>query len=335
MNLTQRIESFVTLGNRLRNLTESEKLAAAHQAHLYNNWFIPENVLYALEAIETQLTEQTLNLWLQKYSFQQINPQTVALVMAGNIPLVGFHDLLCVLLSGHKALIKPSSQDSFLMKWVAKLLVEINPLWQEKISFTENTIADFQAVIATGSNNSARYFEQYFSKYPHIIRKSRTSVAVITGNETDEELQKLSEDVFRYYGLGCRNVSKVFVPQGYDFTKMLDNFQSWAKIIDNHRYQNNYDYNKSIYLVNSIPHLDTGFLLITENPQLVSPISVLYFDYYNNETELAETLLVLKENLQCIVATNYSQSQPFGKAQQPEIDDYADGIDTMKFLKSL
>jgi hypothetical protein len=335
MNLSERIISFIQLGEKLRNLSQDEKFTIARQAHILNNWFVEDNVIYALDAIAGELTEEKLNQWLSNYDFSKTQPKKVAIIMAGNIPLVGFHDLLCVLLAGHEALIKPSSQDTFLIRLIAKYLTEIDEAWQGKITITTEVLKNFQAVIATGSNNSALYFEYYFRKNPHIIRKNRTSVAIITGNETTEELVRFGEDVFRYYGLGCRNVSKVFVPEGYDFTKMLDNFLPWEKVMDNHKYKNNYDYNKSIYLVNRIAHLDTGYMLLTENQQLISPISVLFCQYYENQTDLAETILSLQSDLQCIVATNYPDSQPFGKAQQPKLNDYADGIDTMKFLQGL
>lgn len=335
MNLSERIISFIQLGKKLRNLSQDEKFNIARQAHILNNWFVEDNVIYALDAIAGELTEEKIISWVSNYDFSKTQPKKVAIIMAGNIPFVGFHDLLCVLLAGHEAIVKPSSQDTFLIKLIAKYLTEIDAEWQGKITITTEVIKNFQAVIATGSNNSALYFEYYFRKNPHIIRRNRTSVAIITGNETTEELVRFGEDVFRYYGLGCRNVSKVFVPEGYDFTKMLDNFLPWEKVMDNHKYKNNYDYNKSIYLVNRIAHLDTGYMLLTENQQLISPISVLFCQYYENQTDLAETILSLQSDLQCIVATDYPDSQPFGKAQQPKLNDYADGIDTMKFLQGL
>ena len=253
--------------------------------------------------------------------------------MAGNIPLVGFHDLLCVLVSGHILLAKPSSEDTVLMTWVAGQLVEIEPRLREFIRFAPRLNAA-DAYIATGSDNTARYFEYYFGRKPNLIRRNRTSLAILTGRETDHDLGLLGEDIFRYYGLGCRNVSKLYAPAGYSFVPLLDALQPWHHVLDHHRYQNNYDYNKSILLVNQTPHLDNSFLLLTASPQLVSPISVVHYGAYQHEVDLADQLTDVAAQTQCLVSAGrrYPGSFAFGQAQHPGVADYADGIDTMQFL---
>ena len=243
--------------------------------------------------------------------------------------------MICVLLSGHKAAIKLSSQDLFLMQWIIRKLCEIEPAFIDQIDVCEQ-LKVMDAVIATGSNNTARYFDYYFGKYPHIIRKNRTSVAILNGKETDTELMKLGKDVFTYFGLGCRNVSKIWVPQDYDFLPLLDLWASFKKVADNFKYHNNYEYNKSIYLVNGVTHLDTGFLLLTESEALTSPISVLYYQQYQNLTEVDQYLTQNQDKIQCIVSSQLSKNFiPFGQTQVPEISDYADGMDVMRFLNTL
>jgi hypothetical protein len=336
MNLDERISSFIELGKQLKNLPETEKLALAAQAHRLNTWFSTENVLYAFDAIQEYLTKDKLNKWLQNYDFQTVIPKKIGVIMAGNIPMVGFHDFMSVLLAGHILYAKTSSDDNFLIREIARMLIEIDIRWKDKINFITGLMKDFEAIIATGSNNSARYFEQYFGKYPHIIRKNRTSVAVLSGDETTEELASLGNDILRYYGLGCRNVSKIFVPKDYNFIPMLDALMNWEHILDNHRYQNNYDYNKSIYLVNRVVHLDTGFLLLTHSTQLVSPISVLYYENYENLADLEQKLALIHDNLQCITSKiQLANKKDLGNAQTPALEDYADGVDTMKFLVNL
>ena len=256
--------------------------------------------------------------------------------MAGNIPLVGFHDLLSVLISGHQALVKLSSQDNVLMQFMISELKSISEDLAQNIIQAER-MNEADAIIATGSDNSARYFKHYFAEKPHIIRQNRTAVAVIRGDETTEELKHFGRDYFQYFGLGCRNVSKIYAPKAYDFVKLIDALMDYETVLDHHKYRNNYDYNKSIYLVNGEPHFDSGFFLMRESEALVSPISVLFYEYYNNEAELNLTLAKHNEKIQCIVAANawYEGSIPLGKAQQPELWDYADGVDTLEFLSGL
>jgi len=333
MNHSDRLAAFVALGQRLHTLSEDELASLGARARNQNNWFTPTNVAYAIRGIAEMLAEEPLRQWAGRYPAEPEQPRQIGVVMAGNIPLVGFHDMLCVLLSGHILLAKPSSDDTVLMTWIAGELVEIEPRFEEWIRFAPRLNAA-DAFIATGSDNTGRYFEYYFGKKPNLIRRNRTSLAILTGRESDHDLGLLGEDIFRYYGLGCRNVSKLYVPLGFSFPTLLDALQPWHHILDHHKYQNNYDYNKSILLVNGVPHYDNGFLLLTESPQLVSPISVVHYEGYQNEVDLVERLTMVAAQTQCLVSAGgqYPGSFAFGRAQHPQVWDYADGIDTMKFL---
>jgi hypothetical protein len=268
-----------------------------------------------------------------------LSPKTsikVGLVMAGNIPLVGFHDLLSVLISGHIAHVKFSSQDSFLMQFMINEIKSISEEMSKHIVLVER-MNDADAIIATGSDNSARYFKHYFASKPHIIRQNRTAIAVLNGEETKEELKAFGDDYFQYFGLGCRNVSKVYVPKGYELPRLIDALLGYEKVLDHHKYRNNYDYNKSIYLVNKESHLDSGFFMMRESEELVSPISVLFYEYYSSPAELDLVLATNSEKIQCVVSANawYEGSLPLGKAQNPELWDYADGVDTLEFLSGI
>ena len=254
--------------------------------------------------------------------------------VAGNIPLAGFHDLLSILVSGHALMAKLSSKDSVLPTFLADKLVEIEPKFAPAISLVPR-LRGFDAVIATGSDNSARYFQYYFGKYPHIIRKNRTSCAILEGTENDEELRLLGKDVFSYFGLGCRNVSKIFVPEDFDPVRLVNAWDVYVDIIHHHKYHNNYDYQKSILLVNKIPFYDSGFVILQENEKLVSPISVVYLQRYTNLDALTTHLDEIEEKVQCIVGKTRPANVPFGQAQEPELWDYADAVDTMKFLEEL
>ncbi|MBG8553599.1 acyl-CoA reductase [Hymenobacter guriensis] len=336
MNQADRLAAFVALGQRLHQLSDDELTTLAARARNQNAWFDKPNVASAFRGIAELLQGEPLRAWASRYRPEPETPRQVGVVMAGNIPLVGFHDALCVLLSGHTLLAKLSSDDTVLMRWVLDELTQLEPRFDERIKLVERLNAA-DAFIATGSDNTARYFEFYFGKKPNIIRRNRSSLAVLTGRETDHDLGLLGEDIFRYYGLGCRNVSSLYVPEGYSFTPLLDALAPWHHATDHHKYQNNYDYNKSILLVNGVPHFDSGFLLLTENPQLVSPISVLHYVTYQHEVDLADKLTDLGERVQCIVSAGgqYPGSFPFGRAQCPAITDYADGVDTMAFLAAL
>ncbi|TGE24626.1 acyl-CoA reductase [Hymenobacter aquaticus] len=336
MNHSERLAAFVALGLRLHHLSADELAALVGRARNANNWFDEPNVHAALLGVAHLLEEDTLRTWAGRYPAEPPHPRRVGVVMAGNIPLVGFHDLLCVLISGHYLLAKPSSEDKILMNWVAQELITIEPRFAERISFVER-LNEADAFIATGSNNTARYFEYYFSKKPNLIRRNRTSLAILTGEESAETLAALGRDIFQYYGLGCRNVSKLYVPEGYSFTPLLDALQPWETVLRHNRYQNNYDYNKSILLVNNVPHYDNGFLLLNEAGPLVSPISVLHYGTYGSEVDLVDQLTDVAEQIQCIVSdgARYAGSFAFGQAQSPKVTDYADGIDTMAFLAEI
>jgi len=334
MNLEHRISAFVKLGNHLSNLSDEAFETLALNARSENPWFTAENVKRSLTGITQYLKEDKLRQWTSAYTLNPAKPKEVALVLAGNIPLVGFHDLLCVLISGHHAQVKLSSKDSKLIQYLIKHLIWLEPAFEQTIIVKENKLENFDAVIATGSDNSARYFEYYFGKYPNIIRKNRSSCVILSGNESVEEIDALGEDIFSYFGLGCRNVSKAFVPKGYDLAKILSRWEAYKDIIHHHKYCNNYDYQKSILLVNLIPFLDNGFILLQQNQKLVSPISVLYYEYYTDQADLENKLKEHSEKIQCIVGTQKPATIPFGSAQYPEVWDYADNVDTLKFLET-
>ena len=298
----------------------------------YNGWFTPHQVQNALGAWAKALTPGNLDKWLSAYDIAPREPKTVALVLAGNIPMVGFHDFLCVLLAGHKALVKLSSNDNKLLPLLADYLISTDPAFKDCIVFTEGKIGNFDAVIATGSNNTARYFEYYFRDKPAIIRKNRNSAAVLTGNETREELEALGEDIFRYFGLGCRNVSKLFVPEGYDFAPFFEAMYKYAGVIEDEKYANNYDYNKAVFLMSQYKILDNGFMTIKEDTGYASPISSVFYEYYRDLPELEKRLADDAEKLQCVVSGALQNSVPFGKTQRPELWDYADNVDTLAFL---
>ncbi len=331
MTFQQRLKAFTELGTKLRNITESQLDEWYFKATGFNNWFTRESVKQAIEAIGNMLEPEKLVEWTSRYPQNSASDKVIGVVMAGNIPLVGFHDFLSILMAGHKVQAKLSTQDPYLLKEIAQLLIQIEPAFNHSIALTQDQLKGFDAVIATGSDNSARYFQQYFGQYPHIIRKNRTAVAVLTGHESDAEIQALGNDIFQYYGLGCRNVSKLFVPKGYDFVAFIKNLESFEHLRDHHKWVNNYDYNKSIYLVNGEDHLDSGTFLMKESEQWVSPISVIFYEFYTSEQTLNQQLNEHKELMQCVVGTSKQFIAP-GKAQQPELWDYADGIDTMEFL---
>ncbi len=336
MTLENRIEAFVELGKRLKNLTPDDLHMWARLGSSRNPWFDEENVSRALQGIATMLDEQYLREWIYPYHLKHVTPKNVGVVMAGNIPMVGFHDFLSVLLSGHNLKAKLSTDDELLMKKLAEMLIQIEPAFANQFEFV-GLLKDADAIIATGSDNTSRYFEYYFAKRPHIIRKNRTSIGVLTGHEEADDLRALGEDVFRYYGLGCRNVSKVFVPEGYAFDKFFEANEHRKTLLDHHKYQNNYDYNKSILLVNKEPHFDNGFMLIRPSSELVSPISVLFYETFSSLSDLRHKLAAVKDKTQVVVSAHgwLEGSIPFGEAQCPMVWDYADGVDTMAFLQKL
>lgn len=309
-------------------------LIALSQSH--NNWFTPDNVHFSLSSWADALTEDNLNQWLSAYSFNEKEPKNVGLILAGNIPLVGFHDFVSVLVSGHNVLVKTSSKDDYLIKFLAKYLIALDARFKDKITFVEGKLEGFDAVIATGSNNTARYFEYYFKDKPSIIRKSRNSIAVLTGMETPEEMILLSEDVFRYFGLGCRNVSKIFVPKNYNFDAFFNGMFAQKDVIYYEKYANNYDYNKAVFLMSNFQLLDNEFLTIKEDTSHASPISSVFYEYYDDINEVKTRLQQDAESIQCVVSNGIiDNSISFGETQKPKLWDYADNVDTIAFLNNL
>ncbi len=347
MSVNKRIIAFTELGKQLKLSlkTESKDIAIANfkdviqKASATNEWFTATNLSNAIAAIADSLSEQNIHAWLSKYQAlpEYKTSKTVALIMAGNIPLVGFHDLLSVLISGHKAVVKLSSKDDLLIKGIVELLINIEAEFKNTVYFTDSQLTDFDAVIATGSSNSSRYFEYYFGKYPNIIRKNRNSVAVITGNETKEELELLADDIFQYFGLGCRNVSKLFIPDDFDVDRFFKAMFHYKDLINHNKYANNYTYNHSVYLMNKIAFLENGFLILKEDLGMSSPISVIFYERYSKIETLKERLKIEAENIQCVVSNEKELPNRvgFGEAQKPQLWDYADNVDTMKFLLSL
>jgi len=349
MDLEQRINAFVKLGAFLNQFQQNESIrnenieanalfydGFKHQLKLakeHNGWFTKENIIFTLKNWSNALTRNNINQWASKYNFNTSKPQTVAIIMAGNIPLVGFHDFLSVLISGHNVLVKQSSNDKHLLPFLAKYLEVVEPNFKGKIKFTEEKLENFDAVIATGSDNTARYFEYYFKNKPSIIRKNRNSVAILTGNETKEELEALADDIFRYYGLGCRNVSKFFIPKEYNFDAFFNAVYKWHSIIDGAKYANNYDYNKAVYLMSEFEMLENGFLMIKEDESYSSPIATLFYEKYNSIAELQQQLDTDSDKIQCIVANGFTDNEiAFGETQNPQLWDYADNVDTVDFL---
>ncbi|QTE23410.1 acyl-CoA reductase [Polaribacter cellanae] len=351
-SIQNRITAFAKLGTFLSQFSQ-EKVAKKeniehndlffdgfkHQlkiAQENNSWFTKENLLFSLESWSKTLTKSNLEKWIFNNNLKIKTPKTVAIVMAGNIPLVGFHDFLSVLISGHSVLVKQSSGDKHILPFLAKYLEYVEEEFKGNITFTEEKLENFDAVIATGNDNTARYFEYYFKDKPNIIRKSRNSVAVLKGNETEEDLQKLADDVFTYFGLGCRSVSKIYVPKNYDFNNFFNGMYVKKDIIENAKYANNYDYNKAVYLMSEFDLLENGFLMIKEDKSYSSPIATVFYEYYDNEIDLKIKLYEDKDKIQCIVAKDFIENEvDFGETQNPQLWDYADGINTLQFLSEI
>ena len=341
MNTAQTLKAFVKLGGHLDaelQDTSSQLQKLIREAKQYNGWFTEENVATSVRAITPNLNTEKLTDWLSNYQIPSTkSPFKIGVIMAGNIPLVGFHDFMCVLFSENIFIGKTSSQDSHLLPYIADQLIKIEPAFKERIFFADK-LNDIDAVIATGSDNSARYFDYYFGKYPHIIRKNRNSIAILDGTETAEQVELLGKDIFQYFGLGCRNVSKIFIPEDYKVDSFFKPIESYSDIIHHHKYANNYNYNRTIYLMNKNKFYDNGFLVLKGDAALASPVGVLFFEYYNDLKSLEKKLAADKNKIQCIVGKIKSEQLniiPFGKAQSPDLSDYADEVDTMKFLLGL
>lgn len=347
MDRKARIRLFVHLGVILHEIAEDKDYSGYHlgvskeeyedfrgivaRVHVFNPWFTPENVRKALHGIAGWLTEEKLTNWVESYPESTVSKR-VGMVMAGNIPLVGFHDFLCVLLSGHVAVCKFSSNDNKLWPGLIGLLIALDEGISVQIRVSPAKLGEVDAIIATGSDNSSRYFEHYFSRYPHIIRKNRTSVAVLTGKETDEELRLLGNDIFNYYGLGCRNVSQLLVPQEYDLNRFFGAILPFSDIINHHKYANNFDYYRALYLMNQEAILENGFVLLRFSDQLFTPLSVVNCMRYADGQEVVDYLAANSDKIQVVVGRDYV---PFGQSQSPGLTDYADGVDTMAFLSQL
>jgi hypothetical protein len=334
MTTDERLAGLTKLGKYLHAIDEAELDALRLKVKNENPWFTPGSVNLALEGVCRYLDGAKLRKWISAYTIKPATVRTIGVVMAGNIPLAGCHDLISVLVSGHAVMAKLSSKDTVLPSYLITKLVEIEPRFEALIT-TPPQLKNFDAVIATGSDNSSRYFQYYFGKYPHIIRKNRTSCAVLTGDETTEDLVLLGRDVFTYFGLGCRNVSKIFIPGSFDPTRLIKAWDIYVDILHHHKYHNNYDYQKSILLVNKIPFYDSGFVVLQESEKLVSPISVVYLERYQSADDLQARLVSLSDKIQCVVGKQDPAYVPFGQAQSPELWDYADRVDTMKFLETL
>ncbi len=344
MNLSERKRAFIKLGETIKRIINckpnfyTEKMDDFMSASETNEWFTKDNIKFALNSIADNLSEKDIDYWLNKYPNIDNTPKKrVGVVAAGNIPLVSFHDFISVLMAGHELVIKLSSKDDKLMKTIVNLLFDINKEFKNLVFFENNQLKNFDAIIATGSDNTAKYFEYYFGKYPNIIRKNRNSIAVLTGDESEEELNGLAEDIMMYFGLGCRNVSKLFIPQGFDIQKVFKSLFKYKYFIDHNKYANNYTYNKSLYLMNKVPFWENGFAILTENTAMASPISVIYFEYYDSLDNVKNRIDAERDKIQCIVSHSdeITDKVAFGQAQKPKLWDYADNIDTMSFLTQI
>lgn len=339
MTLKERIETLQKLGKKISNLNDEELKSVILNAKVANPWFTEENTKLAITSIRDQfLTEEVLNKFVHKYHIDDnVLPKRIGLILAGNIPLVGFHDLMCCYLSGHYSQVKLSDKDTVLMQFVIDALITSNPKAAKYLTVVEK-IKDYDAAIVTGSNSTAKHFEFYFKHVPHIIRKNRNSVAVIHGDETSEALKILGQDVFSYFGLGCRNVSKIFVPKDYDVTILFDAFTQYNELIQHNKYKNNYDYNVALNLLNKETFHQNELFILKESPSIISRIGSIHYEYYKDLGDLNTWIEKHSNEIQCVVSQkpiSGLEVVPFGQAQCPTIDTYADGIDTMQFLLSL
>lgn len=345
MNLNNRITLFVKLGrffsdyinNNLESLEKNKFDKAINESILHNSFFSKKNILKSLLSWSNVLTKKSIDDFLSNYLIKnKKREKKIAIIMAGNIPLVGFHDFFCVIISGNFAVIKLSSKDSHLFKFILSFLVKENPDFDTKFDVVESKLEIFDAVIATGNNISANQFELYFKKYPKIIRRNRHSIAILNGNETKKEIELLANDIFYYYGLGCRNVSKIFIPNNYNLDILFKSFVLWNEVINKNSYANNYNYYRAIYLLNKEVFFDNGFVLLKESEKIGSPVGTIYFEYYKSDNQIKEMIKKNNEKIQCIVSNNkYPKTIKFGETQMPNLNDFADDIDTFNFLLKL
>ncbi|HCC71011.1 MAG TPA: acyl-CoA reductase [Bacteroidales bacterium] len=342
ITLQQRINAFTRLGYIMKDAAspepssaEAEKLRKVmDRQQQHNIWFTPDNVIRSVEAIAKMLEKDKLEKWLEQYKipYNPVSIKTIAVIMAGNIPLVGFHDFLCTLITGNRILARTSSKDSELIRTVAEILCRINSRFSENIIFTDRILSGYDAIIATGSDNTSRYFEYYFGKKPHIFRKNRNSVAILSKHTDEKDIRSLAIDIFSYYGLGCRNVSKLFIEEGMNINDLSYYWQQWSQLLCHSPYANNYLYNKSLLNINKQEYIDTGFSLLTPGTSLTSPVSVIHYDLFNNMKSLMEELHLQADKIQCIVSENHIA---FGQTQFPGPGEYADNTDTLDFIISL
>ena len=333
MTLKERISLFSSLGELIKNSLDAKFEEKINQAIQLNPWFTKHHIKTSFDSISQMLERENLVNWIGSYNLSETKTKDVLIITAGNIPIVGFHDLLCVLISGHKAILKISSKDNILMKYIIELLIAIDSRIADYIVIVDDIVKNkYDALIATGSDNSSKYFNYYFKDYKSIIRKNRRSVAILNGEETDEDLKQLAKDIFLYFGLGCRNVSKLYLPSGYDTDKLFNAFFDYKDVINHLKYSNNYDYNKTVYLMNSEKLLDNGFVLLKEDKSIQSPVATVFFEYYNNRSELNDFIEENKVLFQCIVSKDDIE---FGQTQFPKINDYSDQVDTIEFLLSI
>ena len=345
MNLNNRITLFVKLGgffsdyinNNLESMERKKFDKAINESILHNSFFSKKNILKSLLSWSNVLTKKSIDNFISNYFIKiKKREKKIAIIMAGNIPLVGFHDFFCVILSGNFAIIKLSSKDSHLFKFILSFLVKENPDFRTKFYVVENKLKILDAVIATGNNISANQFELYFKKYPKIIRRNRHSIAILNGNETKKEIELLANDIFYYYGLGCRNVSKIFIPNNYNLDILFKSFVLWNEVINKNSYANNYNYYRAIYLLNKEVFFDNGFVLLKESEKIGSPVGTIYFEYYKSDNQIKEMIKKNNEKIQCIVSNNnYPKTIKFGETQMPNLNDFADDIDTFNFLLKL
>ena len=303
------------------------------ESHSYNSWFTIDNLKLSLKNWSNSLQENIISDWLSKYNIEDKSSKKIAIIMAGNIPAVGFHDLLCSLLLNFDCIVKLSSEDKLLIPFIVKFLESRNEKLKNKVTFESDKLKDFDGVIATGNNNSHRYFDYYFSKYPNLLRKTRHSIAVLDGKESDKDLSDLSNDIFNYFGLGCRSVSKVFIPYGYDLDLLFNAFFRHKEVVNHNKYVNNFDYNKAVYLMSKEKFIENGFIILKEESKLGSPIGCLFYEFYNDKKEITKLINNNSDSIQCVVSNiNFNTNIKFGQTQCPNINDYADNNDTIKFL---
>jgi len=303
------------------------------ESHSYNSWFTIDNLKLSLKNWSNSLQENIISDWLSKYNIEDKSSKKIAIIMAGNIPAVGFHDLLCSLLLNFDCIVKLSSEDKLLIPFIVKFLESRNEKLKNKVTFESEKLKDFDGVIATGNNNSHRYFDYYFSKYPNLLRKTRHSIAVLDGKESDKDLSDLSNDIFNYFGLGCRSVSKVFIPYGYDLDLLFNAFFRHKEVVNHNKYVNNFDYNKAVYLMSKEKFIENGFIILKEESKLGSPIGCLFYEFYNDKKEITKLINNNSDSIQCVVSNiNFNTNIKFGQTQCPNISDYADNNDTIKFL---